>query len=433
MDADRKFEREKSLVESLMRRCAVPVEGYIDPNQEAQDETGADVIAIVDGRRIGIQVTELDTGEMPGQARRTERASWREAQAKDQGTYGGWAQNDPRKIADAIARTLASKVQHIVGCDEAWLLISASLPELGSLISTFVITQWLTVDALDAATASHLAKCKYTCAFLHVIVSPENALYCWTAERNWRKLTLQDDENNQGQGFFEWRDRLSEFQEWMTDTEGKTDREVEKCLREFRMQRGQGKPLPSFMELSGEWIVEGFIFLYHSDSERAPAATFTRHAERHDGQLCIGFDSSQLAAALGVDVETVVRANQNQTLVVCGTAAVPPTHGGVSATAYGFRIATHVHLHLNATKKDRLREEQDLLANYTDALAPGGCNVSLHGLRLSAPIPRARCNYRADARSTPSWSCATRTACRISTACASAANSIGRRISSPST
>src|SRR5579863_2873727 len=119
---------------------------------------------------------------------------------------------------------------------------------------------------------------------------------------------------------------------------GKTDREVEKCLQEARMLRGQGKPLPSFMKLDGEWIVEGFMFLYHSKSEQAPAATFTRQAERHDGQLCVGFDSSQLAAALGVDVETLLRANQNQTLIVLGTTAVPPNHGGASATAYGFQI-----------------------------------------------------------------------------------------------
>ncbi len=104
------------------------------------------------------------------------------------------------------------------------------------------------------------------------------------------------------------------------------------------MLRGQGKPLPSFMRLDGEWIVEGFMFLYHSRSGRAPSATFTMHAERHDGQLCVGFDSAQLAVALGVDIETVVKANQNQTLIVLGTATVPPTHGGATATAYGFKI-----------------------------------------------------------------------------------------------
>lgn len=38
--------------------------------------------------------------------------------------------------------------------------------------------------------------------------------------------------------------------------------------------------------------------------------------------------------------------------------------------------ATHVHLHLNSRKEDRLAEEKDLLANYTNALTPSGCNVS---------------------------------------------------------
>lgn len=30
--------------------------------------------------------------------------------------------------------------------------------------------------------------------------------------------------------------------------------------------------------------------------------------------------------------------------------------------------ATHVHMHLNPVEKDRLKEEQDLLANYTQAM-----------------------------------------------------------------
>ena len=41
--------------------------------------------------------------------------------------------------------------------------------------------------------------------------------------------------------------------------------------------------------------------------------------------------------------------------------------------------ATHVHMRLNAKKDDRLAEEQDLLANYKNALTPGGCNVSVTG------------------------------------------------------
>ncbi len=41
--------------------------------------------------------------------------------------------------------------------------------------------------------------------------------------------------------------------------------------------------------------------------------------------------------------------------------------------------ATHVHLHLNATEAGRRAEEQDLLARYTNAYAPTGCNMKLGG------------------------------------------------------
>ncbi|MFI5091970.1 MAG: hypothetical protein ACHQIK_00865 [Candidatus Acidiferrales bacterium] len=36
--------------------------------------------------------------------------------------------------------------------------------------------------------------------------------------------------------------------------------------------------------------------------------------------------------------------------------------------------ATHVHAHLNANQKDRTDEETDLLARYTNAYKPNGCN-----------------------------------------------------------
>ena len=36
--------------------------------------------------------------------------------------------------------------------------------------------------------------------------------------------------------------------------------------------------------------------------------------------------------------------------------------------------ATHVHVHLNASKANRKAEEEDLLAHYTNAYAPSGCN-----------------------------------------------------------
>ena len=38
------------------------------------------------------------------------------------------------------------------------------------------------------------------------------------------------------------------------------------------------------------------------------------------------------------------------------------------------RGATHIHVHKNVEESARLEEEKDLLANYPNAYAPGGCN-----------------------------------------------------------
>jgi hypothetical protein len=41
--------------------------------------------------------------------------------------------------------------------------------------------------------------------------------------------------------------------------------------------------------------------------------------------------------------------------------------------------ATHAHVHLNGTEKARQAEEADLLARYTNAYKPNGCNEKLGG------------------------------------------------------
>ena len=41
--------------------------------------------------------------------------------------------------------------------------------------------------------------------------------------------------------------------------------------------------------------------------------------------------------------------------------------------------ATHVHLHVNFDKEDRLAEEKDLLDNFPQAFVPNGCNAEPRG------------------------------------------------------
>ena len=180
----KKFAREKDLVERLVQRLGLAAEGYEDPNASGL-ETGADLTVLLVGRRIGVQVTILDTGAAPGKAIAAEKAQARETLKFRGGVYGGWSQNEPMNaIAAAIARKAATDV---TGFDEVWLLVSCGIPEHGAVVSTFVVTNWLTVGALTVATSRALLQSSYDHAFLHPITALEDALYEWTPAKQWQK------------------------------------------------------------------------------------------------------------------------------------------------------------------------------------------------------------------------------------------------------
>jgi hypothetical protein len=138
-----KYVREKHLVELLMRRLGISALQYIDPNAERGQEAGVDVVAVVATGRIGIQVTELDTGSIQGRSRAQEKKAARDAERSNGGVYSTWAQNDPAKVLESITRSISKKsvTTSIGGFHEFWLLISCGVPELGSVGSTFVMTR----------------------------------------------------------------------------------------------------------------------------------------------------------------------------------------------------------------------------------------------------------------------------------------------------
>ncbi len=49
------------------------------------------------------------------------------------------------------------------------------------------------------------------------------------------------------------------------------------------------------------------------------------------------------------------------------------------ATCIRNKGATHVHVHLNGNEQARKSEEADLLARYTNAYTPNGCNEKTGG------------------------------------------------------
>ncbi len=89
------FEREKGSVALLMQWLGLSPDEYRDPNATGAGATGGDVAAFISGRRIGIQVTELDTGETPGVARAPVR---RRMPAKDNAAGVGCMADGRRTI-----------------------------------------------------------------------------------------------------------------------------------------------------------------------------------------------------------------------------------------------------------------------------------------------------------------------------------------------
>jgi len=234
------FQHERPHVERLAQWLELPVAEYRDANVDG-DESGADVLVVLqDGCRIGVQVTIIDPGGAIA-AEKTMATMARDANGQP-GVYATWAQNNLTKVVDAIARSVARKSKISVSpaqFDQLWLLMCSGVPEPGLLVSTFIMTSWLEIDTLNAADLSpQLLRSNYNRTFVLPIVGMEQALYCWSAGAKWEKITQQEPAWTQGPGVFDVRDK-AEYSEWLTDTEGAFNREIEKCLREFQQKRSR--------------------------------------------------------------------------------------------------------------------------------------------------------------------------------------------------
>jgi hypothetical protein len=175
--ASAQFDRDRYSAELLMQRLGRPVHYYHNPNAGAGRETGADVLVVDAGRRIGIQVTETDTDHVPGRQRTKEKKICR-----DSGP-AGYAVLEPfdrdTQLA-SIQRAIAGKVEiaerhWFEEFDDVWLLVSAGVPEMGAIASTLVMSPLFDASALDAVTLDCLARSKYDRAYLHCILGVERA------------------------------------------------------------------------------------------------------------------------------------------------------------------------------------------------------------------------------------------------------------------
>jgi hypothetical protein len=189
------FKREEALVKHLLARLDLDGATTENPNLGG-NETGVDVaVRLPDCRSIGVQVTEIDPHLIPGSARAREKKI---AKTSPEKPYFMWAQNDPAVVLDAIARAITRKAgiaatHSFDGYDEVWLLICGGIPEHGSVVSTSVMTPWLSQGDLNSATDSLLKTSKYDRCFFLPILASEQAFYPWDRASRWEKHVKPED------------------------------------------------------------------------------------------------------------------------------------------------------------------------------------------------------------------------------------------------
>lgn len=189
------FEREEAYVRHLLARLGLS-DAMTEYPKAAGKETGVDVtVRLADGRIVGVQVTEVDPYPQPGSARGREKAVAMTAAGRP---YGVWGQNDPLVALGAIARAITRKVEiaakhSFEGYDEVWLLLCGGIPEHGAVVSTFVLTPWLSSEDLISARTAFCGSRGMTGCFLLPILGAEQAFYPWGRASRWEKRVGLED------------------------------------------------------------------------------------------------------------------------------------------------------------------------------------------------------------------------------------------------
>lgn len=151
-----------------------------------------DVFAQVGAMRIGIEVTQFHADEHAGATGSSLRANEERLsrQLPDQ-SYAQWGISNPNpalvaRITDKIA---ASATYETSSYNQLWLLVSASLPKLGAIGSTFALSTFVNVEELNLSTHQPLSNSSFSAVYLHILLSP--ALFCWSREKKWHAINVQ--------------------------------------------------------------------------------------------------------------------------------------------------------------------------------------------------------------------------------------------------
>ena len=154
------------------------------PHAQLERGDRPDVVAVIDGQRVGIEETKFHGDAQPGISGSPLRAAETQVAKQANGhPYFMWGVPDP---SPGIVARIKDKIECAAKYDatrysELWLLISSQLPMSGAVASTFVFPPLLNVSSLNNSTHSILSASPFSAAHLHLAMT--HGLFSWSREK----------------------------------------------------------------------------------------------------------------------------------------------------------------------------------------------------------------------------------------------------------
>lgn len=151
-----------------------------------------DVIALIDGMRIGIEETKYHSDEQLGQSGsllRNQEKKTAKLNLNQSYTVSSVADPIPALVAriqDKINISSKYDVSHI---DQLWLLISGQVPQLGAVGATYVIPWLVDIAKLNAATHKLLTDSAFSAVHFHLMMT--GTVFTWSRGTKWSQCDLR--------------------------------------------------------------------------------------------------------------------------------------------------------------------------------------------------------------------------------------------------
>lgn len=155
---------------------------------EASDKP--DVIAVISGRRIGIEVTQFHGDEQAGVKGSAHRRQ--EARRAKESNARPYTMAIPTNPLPGLVARINAKISVAAAYDhsrykELWLLVSGQVPKPGAPAATFAFPLFVNVEELNRLTHDQLCESPFSAAHFHLMMN--HALFSWSRSEGWHEAS----------------------------------------------------------------------------------------------------------------------------------------------------------------------------------------------------------------------------------------------------